>query len=275
MGGLVLLSLVLITVSFRSTALDGFQGTVAGALRPFEIAADRVSAPFRDTISWFHGLTTARSENRKLRAEVDALRRQVIVDESAVQQNVQLQAALDYHGPPSLADFDRVPAAVLTNQQSAIEETVTIAAGSGQGIQAGDVVVEPTPAGVGGLVGTVDRAFPSVARVTLLTDNGSNVTAKDLTSPSAVGVIHRGGGGSDVLVLDRVSKAKVVHVGDTIVTAGSIGTQRFPSMYPAGISIGSVSSQSSSDVNPFQSIQVQPLVDFSSLQSVVVLVPKR
>jgi len=35
-----------------------------------------------------------------------------------------------------------------------------------------------------------------------------------------------------------------------------------------------VTSQSSNDVNPFKSVQVNPLVDFSSLQSVIVLVPK-
>ncbi len=275
MGGLVLLSLVLITVSFRSTALDGFQGTVAAGLRPFEIAADRVSRPFRDTVSWFHGLTTARSENEKLRAQVEKLRRQVIIDESAVQQNVQLQASLDYHGPPSVASFDRVNTSVLSNPQSAIDQSVTIAAGSNDGVQSGDVVVAPSPGGVGGLVGTVSRVRSSVSRVTLLTDNGSNVTATDLTVPAAVGVIRRGGGGSDVLVLDRVSKTKVVRVGDTIITAGTIGSQRFPSLYPRGIAIGTVSSQSLSDVNPFQNIQVEPLVDFSSLQSVIVLVPKR
>src|SRR3954452_1746284 len=64
-GGLVLLSLVLITVSFRSTALDGVQGTTAGILRPFEIAADRVSRPFRDAAGWMHGLIDAKSENKK------------------------------------------------------------------------------------------------------------------------------------------------------------------------------------------------------------------
>ncbi len=152
---------------------------------------------------------------------------------------------------------------------------MTIAAGSNDGVQSGDVVVAPSPGGVGGLVGTVSRVRSSVSRVTLLTDNGSNVTATDLTVPAAVGVIRRGGGGSDVLVLDRVSKTKVVRVGDTIITAGTIGSQRFPSLYPRGIAIGTVSSQSLSDVNPFQNIQVEPLVDFSSLQSVIVLVPKR
>ena len=46
-------------------------------------------------------------------------------------------------------------------------------------------------------------------------------------------------------------------------------------MFPHGIPIGSVKSWSNNDVNAFKNIQVSPLVDFSSLQSVIVLVPNR
>jgi rod shape-determining protein MreC len=270
-GVLVLLSLVLITVSFRSSALDGAQGTVAGILRPFEVAADRVSRPFRDAVGWTHGLIRAKNENKKLRQKVELLRQQVIQDESAVEENVQLKAQQNYHGPPSIRDFVKVGAAILSNPQSPIDQSVTIAAGSSNGLAAGNVVIDPS---TGGLVGTIDRVRRSVARVTLLTDGQSAVTATDLTYPSAIGVITRGGGGSDVLVLDSVSKSAYVGIDDTVITAGSLGNGALPSMFPRGIPIGSVSSASNNDVNPFKNIQVEPLVDFSSLQSVIVLVPK-
>ena len=70
--------------------------------------------------------------------------------------------------------------------------------------------------------------------MTLLTDGQSAVTATDLTNPAAVGVIKRGGGGSDVLVLDRVPKAPYVGVGDTVITAGSLGRARCPRCSRAG-----------------------------------------
>ncbi len=270
-GGLVLLSLVLITVSFRSSALDGAQGTVAGILRPFEVAADRVSRPFRDAVGWTHGLIDAKNQNKKLQRQVEDLRQQVIQDESAVEENVQLRAQLHYHGPPSIRDFTKVGAAVLTHQQSPIDQSVTVATGTNQHVSAGNVVIDPS---TGGLVGTIDRATSSSARVTLLTDGQSAVTATDLTYPAAVGDITRGGGGSDVLVLDSVSKSAYVGVGDTVITAGTLGKITLPSMFPRGIPIGTVSSASNNDVNPFKNIQVEPLVNFSSLQSVIVLVPK-
>ena len=275
-GVLVLASLVLITVSFRSSALDGVQSTGASILRPFEIAADRVTRPFRDTVGWFRGLVDAKSENKKLRAQVEELRRQVILDESAVQQNVDLQNALDYKGPPSIADYRKVNAAVLVNPQSAIDQSVTISAGSGQGVTVGSVVVEPAggPAAGGALVGTVDKVAHNVARVMLLTDNQSAVTATDLTNPRVVGVVRRGSGSSDVLILDRVPKKPYVRVGDTIITAGTLGSGPLRSKYPHGIPIGTVTSESDNEANLFKSIQVRPLVDFSSIRSVIVLVPK-
>ena len=271
-GGLVLLSLVLITVSFRSSALDGVQGTAVGILRPFEVAADRVTRPFRDAVNWSRGLVDAKSENKRLRSQIQTLQQQLSLDEGAVQQNVQLRAALNYKGLPTIANFKRVHASVAVNPQNAIDQTVAITAGTKNGVHVGDVVIDPV---TGGLVGTVDRAVPSEARVTLLTDGQSGVTSVDLTSPTAVGIIQPGGGGSDALVLDLVSKSKVIREGDTIITAGSLGKSTLQSMFPRGIRVGTVTSQSSNDVNPYKNIQVKPFVDFSSLQSVIVLVAKK
>jgi rod shape-determining protein MreC len=246
-------------------------------LRPFEVAADRIARPFADTIGWFRGLVDAKNENEKLRAQNEALRRQLILDEGAIQENVELRKAVNYKGPPSIADFDRVQTSVVANSQGALDESVVIGAGKSDGVQPGSVVIEPLggPDGSGALVGTVDRVTSHASRVTLLTDSESAVTATDVTNTRVIGAVRRGGGSSDVLVLDRVPKMPYVRVGDTIVTAGSLGAGPLQSKFPRGIPIGTVWSQSSTDANLFQNIQLKPLVDFSSIQSVVVLVPKK
>jgi rod shape-determining protein MreC len=268
-GGLVLLSFVLITISFRSSALDGVQGRAAGALRPFEVGADRVARPFRDAFGWGRGLVDAKSENAKLKAENQRLLRQLVQTESAVAENAYLKRQLDYRAAPSEADFNRVNTEVLTNPQSELDQSITIAAGSRDGVAVGDVVRTPR-----GLVGVVDRVSPSVARVTLLTDSTSNVNAADVAHPTSVGIVRRGGGG-DTLIFDHVQKQNFVGVGDMVITAGSLGPGALPSMFPRGIPVGTVMNESDNDINPFHSIQLQPFVDFSSIQSVTVLVPKR
>jgi rod shape-determining protein MreC len=268
-GGLVLLSLGLITLSFRSSSLDGAQGTAASVLRPFEVAADRVARPFRDAAGWASGLIGARDENKKLKRQVESLRQQLYIDESALQENVSLKQQLGFHGPPSIADFNRVSAAVLTEPPNASDQSITIAAGTGEHLRVGDVVMTPD-----GLVGTVAKVLGGISRVTLLTDEESAVTATDMSQPTAIGIVQRGNGSGAVLTMDHVSKEKHVGVGDTIITNGNLGPGKFPSMFPRGILIGTVQSSGIEDINPYRSIQVQSFVDFSSLRAVIVLVPK-
>jgi cell shape-determining protein MreC len=70
-----------------------------------------------------------------------------------------------------------------------------------------------------------------------------------------------------------VSKEKVVRRGDIIVTAGRRSGE-LPSLYPRDIPIGTVTKVGQSDVDTHQSVQIDPLADFSSLGSVWVLVRK-
>jgi rod shape-determining protein MreC len=269
-GVLVLLSLVLITISFRSSKLDPVQGAAASALRPFEVAAERVSRPFRDAVGWTRGMFNAKSENKKLSRQVEDLRRQVIQNESALQENVKLRRLLDYRDSPRFPqDFRAVAARVLTSPPSRFDQQVTISAGSHDGIAEQDVVVTAD-----GLVGQVTKVHGSVAQVTLVTDEASAVRAADLTNPSAGGILRHGSGAADSLILDRVPKAKFIARGDVIITAGSPGKGQLPSIYPRNIEIGLVTSVGQNDTDLFKQIQVQPFVDLSSLQSVLVLVPK-
>ena len=201
-GGLIALSLVLITVSFRSSALDGVQGTAAGILRPVRgRRRSRLALRSATRSSWFHGLADAKSENAKLRKQVDTLREQLVLDEScAAGERPAPQGSSSSSARRRSRTSTGGTRLSSTNPQSALDESITIAAGTHDGIRAGDPVIDDS----GGLVGTIDRAWASVARVTLLTQ-GQNVTATDLTNPAAVGVIRSGSGGA--LIFDRVPKA--------------------------------------------------------------------
>ncbi len=269
MVGLVLLALGLLTVSYRSTALDPVEGASASVLRPFEIAANRIAHPFRDAADWTHGLFTAKSQNKKLKREIAQLRQRNAKLTGAQNENAQLHKLLNYvQGPSFPKNFDEVGARVLTSP-SPLDQSITISAGRRQGIAVDDIVVTNE-----GLVGTISKVFTNESRVMLITDPSSAVGAVDEKNLAAVGVLDHGVGASS-LILDRVGKDKPpVNEGDTIITAGSTTGDKLPSLFPRDIPIGSVSSVGQSDTDVFKQIQVQPFVDFSSLQSVVVLIPK-
>jgi rod shape-determining protein MreC len=267
--GLVVLSLGLLTVSYRSTALDPVEGFAASVLRPFEVAANRVAHPFRDAAGWTHGLFNARAENKRLIAENARLRRRNAQLQGAQDENGLLHKELRYvQGPRWPQCYDEVGARVLSSP-SALDQSVTISAGRNDGIALDDVVLTHQ-----GLVGTVSKVFGSEARVTLITDPTSNVRAVDVQNLAAVGILEHGSG-SNALILDRVGKDKPqVGYGDMIITAGS-APGPLQSLFPRNIPIGYVSSVGQTDTDIYQNIQVQPYVDLSSLESVLVLVPKK
>jgi rod shape-determining protein MreC len=266
--GLVLVSLALLTVSYRSSTLDPVEGYAASALRPFEVAANRVAHPFRDAASWTHGLFRAKARERQLAAENAQLRRRNAALTGALEENADLHKLLRYVRSPSFPkDYDEVGAQVLTSP-SALDQAVIISAGSNQGVALEDVVITDQ-----GLVGTISKVFATEARVTLITDPTSAVRAVDESNLAAVGILEHGSGGSS-LILDRVGKDKKVSYGDTIITAGSPSGSKLASLFPRNIQIGTVSSVGQTDTDIFKNIQVQPFVDLSSLESVIVLIPK-
>ena len=265
--GLVVLSLGLLTVSFRSTALDPAEGFAASVLRPFEVAANRVAHPFRDAANWTHGLFNAKAENKKLRAKNALLLREVAQLKGANQEDVILHHELHYAQSPSFPkDYTEVGARVVTSP-STLDQSVTITAGSDDGVKLEDVVVTNQ-----GLVGTITKVTPGESRVTLITDPSSAVGAVDQKSIAAVGLAR--GTGSSSLIFDRVGKDKKVSYGDEIVTAGSPAGSNLPSLYPRDLLIGYVTGANQTDTDLYWDIQLQPSVDLSSLESVLVLIPK-
>jgi rod shape-determining protein MreC len=268
LGVLVLLSLALITASFRERTggpLHDAQGAVASVLQPLEVAVERVARPFRDAYDWTKGLFAARSEAERLRAENQLLQQQVIQNESALQENVHLKALLDYKSLPKFpADYEGVSAEVIARPSGSFDQTIVVSAGSNDGIAPGAPVVTED-----GLVGTVTRVTGGAARVRLLTDEASRVSALDLRT-QASGIVRHGQSG-DALLLDRVSKREVVRVGDEIITAGWRSGQ-LASLYPKGIPVGRVTFVGGLDTDLWRQVLVVSDVDFSALESVLVLV---
>ena len=264
-------SLLLLTVYFRESAsgsLHGVQSAGASVLKPFEVGAERVARPFRDAAGWFGDILGAKSENARLRKQLDALRLKRIQTAVLLRENAQLRRMLRYVDSPRFpADYRSVTTRIISRAPSQFEQQVGIAAGAASGIRVHDPVVTAD-----GLVGEVTKVATSVAQVTLLTDQTSAVSALDYQT-RADGIVQHGVGSSQTLVLNRVPKEQVVNKGDVLVTAGW-RSKRFSSIYPRGIPIGTVTYVNQTDTDLFKKVLVQPFVDFSSLEVVGVLVPK-
>ena len=269
-GILVLLSLILITFSFRassSRALHGVESTGVTVLRPFEVAAERVARPFRDVYGYFRGLVHAKSENTRLREQVNQLRQQALQGKFAQEQNKQLRSQLGFIDSPLFPQDYRPVNTRIISWSGEFDQQVVIAAGSAQGLREDTPIVTQD-----GLVGRVTDETGNAAHVTLLTDESSAVPALDQKS-GATGLV-RHGEGEGSLVLDYEPKESNVQEGDVIVTAGR-QSKRYPSLFPGGIQIGVVTSVGQSDTALYKQIQINPYVDFSGLDAVTALITNK
>jgi rod shape-determining protein MreC len=270
-GGLVVLALVLVTISFRDPSggpAGAIQDTGSAVLHPFEVAGSRVARPFRDAYDWFDSLFQSRDDANKLRKENEQLRQQLIQNEFAATELEQLKQLLAFkEGPSFPEDYDGLAASVIVRPSSAFAQSVIVSRGSCDGVEKDAPVVTAQ-----GLIGLVTRTTCHASRVTLLTDSSSAVSALDVKTDAAGIVQHVGATGS-TLALSYVAKEDEVAVGDTIVTAGW-RTRNLSSLYPKGIPIGKVTSVGQTDTDAYKQVQVQPFADFTSIDALLVLVRK-
>ena len=268
---LVLLSLALLTISFRESSngpLHRLQGYGSAAVKPFQVVADRVAQPFEDAYGWFHDMLKAKDENKNLQQQLQRLRQQRARQKNAEAEVARLEALLKYAHPARFPkDFSKVNVEVITPATGAFEQTVVIAAGQNRDIRINDPVVVADE-----LVGRISQVGPTTAKVTLVSDPSFAASARDLRT-GAEGIVRHPSAGNDVLTLGDVKINQEVKEGDSIITSGWRRAD-LSSLYPRGISIGQITSYYQTDVNSDKQIQVEPSVDFSSLEAVIVLIQK-
>ena len=274
-GGLVLISLALVTLSFREQddgPVASAQEGAAAVLRPFQVASDRIAEPFRDAYTWVDGLFDARSDAERLRKENETLRQQVVQSSLAERENARLRELLAFQsGPRFPEDYRGLATSVISRPAGAYAQAIVIAVGKNDGVSVDDPVVTQD-----GLVGKVSRVSSRTARVTLLSDDQSAVSALVVASKvrkTASGIVRPGQGPRAPLRLDRVPKEAEVTYGDTVVTAGW-RSQQLASIYPPGILIGRVTSVGRTDTDLYTQVQVTPFADLGALEAVLVLIPE-
>ena len=112
----------------------------------------------------------------------------------------------------------------------------------------------------------------SAARITLITDQSSSVSAVVLETEASGVVKH---GTSSVVAHPRPRRRRTSwSARATPSSRPGWKTEQFESLFPRGIPIGTVESVGQQDVDLFKRIQIAPLVDFDSLAAVIVLIEK-
>lgn len=254
------ITLVLIVVGLLFMAISGYLNPV------LEIVLEPVLGvqgwltvryqAFQDLVNSPTDIVRLRQRNAELESENARLQTQIIELQQQVTEVELLSALLDF--ARSQRENEYVTASVVYQDPRPFLKYVIIDVGSDDGVLRGMPVV-----GADGLVGRVDAVTASAARVQLITDSASSVSV--VIQPSDTTALLTGSITSDIS-LGLIPQDANVQPGDLVLTSGLGGS------FPPNILIGQVASVRGTATDLFQAAAVQPVVDFSRLDIVLVIV---
>jgi rod shape-determining protein MreC len=224
---------------------------------PFQTGISKVSNYAGSLKNKYVDLLSIREENKQLRQELLQYKSANIEYREALATNVRLKKLLELKEslpPPTLT------AEIIGKDPSLWFRTLTINRGASDGVQKGMPVVT-----VEGVVGQVLTSSPNYSKVLLATDPNSAVDV--ITQKTRVHGIVKGLG-RDAFGLSYVLKSAEVEKGDFVITSGLGG------VFPKGLMVGTVSEITNTRRGMFQKIEIEPAVDFSQLEHLIIIMKK-
>jgi rod shape-determining protein MreC len=261
---LIVGSFALLTVTYGQGS-DGVQRGVSAIFSPLQSVADRALKPARDLVNWFDETFDAKGRNARLHQELETARKQAVGSQAAIAENAQLRKLVKLDESGSIpSGYTPVTGRVIARSPTVWFADVAIDVGSGDDVRVGDPVVDGD-----GLVGTVAAVTGGSARVTLLADHSSAVSAK-IVPGGVQGVLKPSVGDPGDLILDFLDSEKLVGKGQSVVTAGW-RAQGLESEYPPNLPIGEITEASLVEQEAQQQVHVRPFADLRELDLVQVL----
>jgi rod shape-determining protein MreC len=251
--------LAFIVIGLIALALGGYLTPLSRVvLAPFISAQTWLSTRFltlQNLFSSSQDLTRLRQRNLELEAEVSNLQSEIIDLKQQIAETRVLSA---------LVEFARVhpenrylAAAIIGRDPSPFVKYVIINRGSDGGLRSGMPVVTSQ-----GLAGRVAAVTAGAARVELITDPASSVNVQ--LEPSGAQAVLVGSLTGE-LSLDFIPQSASIKVGDLVLTSGLGGN------FPGNILIGQITSVRRRETDLFQQASIQPVVDFSKLEIVLLI----
>lgn len=254
------LSILVITLDFRQGSggpLERAKDISAAVVRPIQRGLTAVFRPVGNFFSAIGELSELADENDRLEELVDELESQIRRAEALEDENVRLRALLDLDEP--WFELDKVTAEVIARPPANYKWAITIDKGTDDGVLPQMPVVNAD-----GLVGTVVRSDANSALVLMLIDPLAAASAR-VQDTYDIGLVE-GNGTDEALTMKLVGTNTKVAVGSKVITASYLN-----GLYPPDIPIGEVVHVGGDERQVEQQLEVQPYVEFTTLDYVQVL----
>lgn len=267
--GVILILLLFVLIQLRQDKFpfslpEGsfVDGIFVSVVTPVQEVIDLFSDYIGDTWSAYFSLVGVKRENKKLKEEL-ALKNLYLL---SLKERLKLKERTEYlKQKVHLLGWEGVTARVIGYDPYARSQTLWISVGSSQGVQIDQPVIT-----LEGLVGRIVKVFKNDSQVLLLVDSRFSVDVIDEATRVRALVV-----GSDrqaelkrypyLTHLEFLKLGDAVNEGDLLITSG------FSDLYPPSIPVGNVIKIAKKEDELFQTSVVLPLVDFSTLEQVIVI----
>ena len=259
--GLSIFCVLMMVLSSFSDKVGGPFKTVANVtVIPLQQGMNQIGGWMGDMKDNFSTMKQLKSENKKLREQVDALTTEnnYLQEERYEFERLQELYKLDQN----YAEYEKTAAHVIGKDAGNWFGTFTIDKGSKDGIEVNMNVLAGS-----GLVGILTDVGPTWAKVRSIIDDSSNISAMAIsTSDTCIVSGDMALMGTGQIAFSQMeNNDNVVAVGDQIVTS------YISDKYLQGILIGSVSEVNVDSNNLTRSGYITPAVDFKNIQEVLVI----
>ena len=190
----------------------------------------------------------------RLRSENAKFKEQLVDHEERRQENERLKKLLSFSAG---RDEPMLAARIIGVDATSWFRSITIDRGSSEQIREGMAVVSAY-----GVVGRVVTCTPHSSRVLLVVDAASKLST--IIERTRARAVCRGDG--DGMSLDYLPLTDDVQVDDLLITSGLGGG------FPKGLIVGAVTRVDKRGYDMFQTVKVEPAVDFEHLEEVLVIV---
>jgi rod shape-determining protein MreC len=245
----VILIVVLLNV-FQHNVRDFFYTVSAPGQKSLWDSGAKVS-------NFFAGIFSAgdlKSENEKLKLQTQELSAKVATLEELQTENDSLRNALQIGLGK---DFRLVFARIISKDVGS--DIISIDKGSEDGLTANLPVITEQKT----LVGKISEVYSHFSKVQLFTDKKSSFDAK-ISGTQIYGVVK--GKGNFNASLELVPREAEIKSGDSVITTSLAG------VFPEGLLAGQITNVKKSDVESFQTAEIQPAFDIKQLDNLFIII---
>lgn len=260
LAALLAATATVVTLDFRQDQggpLHWLENLAVSVVAPLQDGIGQIFRPAGDFASDVANFGSIKEENERLRAQIEQLNSQQRRIPEVLRENESLKALLGVR-EADWTEGQLLAARVIARGPSNFEWTSYLNKGANDGISKDMAVVSAQ-----GLVGRIIFVGNDYSKVLLAVDPQHAVGAR-LTNSSETGVMS--GRGLSDLSFEFIDPDAPVSEGETVVTSGYDR-----GVYPPGIPIGRVNDVQDAPDALSQTALVTPVVDFSKLDTVLVL----